>query len=82
MKLLNKLILPLVVLAGLMLATPAQARWHHHYYHHYYSSYGYPYYGPAYYGGPYYGYYGGPYYGSGVTVAFGGHSYRHHRHWR
>jgi hypothetical protein len=80
MKLLHKLALPLVVIAALAMATPAQARWWRHrvFYGGYYG-YGYPYYyGPgyfgAYYGAPYYGYYG-PYYGGGF--AFGGHHYWH-----
>lgn len=80
MKLIHKLILPLVAAAGLTMATPAQAYWHHrHFFHgHIVYGYGYPYYA-SYYGpyfGPYYGgYYGGPYYGGGF--AFGGHGYYH-----
>lgn len=73
MKFLHKLALPLVIVAGLAFATPAQARWRHH--HYVVVGYGAPYYyGPAYYGypyyAPYYGYYG-PSWGGGY--AFGGH---------
>jgi len=80
MKYLHKLVLPLVFLAALAVATPAQAHGYHHrhYYRHY--SYGYPgySYGPRYY---YSGYYG-PYYGGGITFAFGGHHFFHRRYWR
>jgi len=78
MKTFHKILLALVAVAGLSLATPAQAGWFHHRVfvgHRYY-------YGPAYYGyynpyyAPYYGYYG-PYYGGGVTFAFGGGHYWH-----
>jgi hypothetical protein len=82
MKLLHKLALSLVVVAGLTFATPAQAWWFHGprvvvgfgypYYAGYYPGYYGYYYGPAYYGYyPYGGYYGG--------FAFGGHYYHGYR---
>jgi hypothetical protein len=80
MKMLHKLILPLVAIAALTFATPAQAhRFHRHgfvggYYGRGYPSYGY--YSPYY--SPYYGYYGGPYYG-GYSFGFGGHGGYSHR---
>jgi hypothetical protein len=86
MKLLHKMILPLIAVAGLALATPAQAYRHHgHFfrgrvvvaypgYAYNYSPGYYGYYTPGYYNGYYAPAYYAPYYGGGgVTFAFGGH---------
>ncbi len=78
MKLIHKLLLPLVAVGALCIATPAQAGWfhHRHFIHAYYGyGYGYPtYYGPGYYAYGY-PYYYGPRFGGGF--AFGGHGYYH-----
>jgi hypothetical protein len=90
-KILHKLALIAVAVAGVSFATPkAQAFWpfshvrvvvgYPGYYANYYGpgyAYGYPgyYYGPTYYGNYYGGYYGPNYYGTGVSVGFGGHGY-------
>jgi len=83
MSILKKLTVGALALAGLSLATPAQADWHHHYYSHHHYYYGHPrvyYYGysrPYYYSPYYYDDYSYPYYYGGpsynFSFGFGGH---------
>jgi len=89
MNLLHKAMVAAVALGALAIASPALAHdhhWHHHHdWHHHYGYY--PYhdrvivYDTPYYYAPYPRYYyPEPTYG--VSVAFGGHHYRHyHHHW-